>query len=109
MNEFEWWTLIVGLVVGGTVVGLLTTMFARRDEDLEADEREAEAIFIANHLAAGGVPVDPELVARVLDAHREYLNLPAPIAIVPAEEGPAEGHAAQDQPAADTPMTRPTT
>ncbi len=107
MNEFEWWSLIVGLVVGGTVVGLLTTTFARRDDDLEADEREAEATFIASHLTGGGTPVDRELVVRVLDAHREYLGLPAPIAIVPAEGEPGEDGPAEGQPA-ETPMTRPT-
>ncbi len=53
------------------------------------------------------MPVDRELVARVLDAHREYLGLPAPIAIVPAEDEPGEGGPAEGQPA-ETPMTRPT-
>src|SRR5512135_1887579 len=98
MAEFQWWVLILGLVAGGTVVGLLTTSFSRTDDDLEADERAAESTFIANHLAAGGEPVDPALVARVLEIHREYLGLPAPTAIV----------AAEDQAPTDTPMTRPT-
>ena len=100
MTEFQWWVLIVGLVVGGTVVGLLTTSFQRTDADLEADEREAEATFIAGHLSSAGAAVDAATVASVLEAHREYLGLPAPVAIVPADV---------DQPETDTPMARPTT
>jgi hypothetical protein len=88
MSGFQWWVLIVGLALGGGGVWLLTTSFARRDLDLEPDEREAEATFIAGHLASGGHPIDRETVARVLEAHREYLGLPAPIAIV-APDGSA--------------------
>jgi hypothetical protein len=81
MVEFQWWVLILGLVAGGTLVGLLTASFSRRDADLAADERKAEATFIAGHLA-----LDRATVEDVLEAHREYLGLPAPDAIVPADE-----------------------
>jgi hypothetical protein len=92
MSEFQWWVLIVGLVVGGTVVGLVTRSFTRHDADLEADEREAEATFLASHLTAGGGAVDRATVARVLEAHREYLELPAPDAIVSAEGSARDRH-----------------
>lgn len=91
MSGFQWWLLIVGLVVGGAVVAVLTMNAARGDADLAADEREAEATFIAAHLADRGVGIDRATVARVLEAHREYLALPAPDAIVPAESIPGDG------------------
>jgi hypothetical protein len=96
VSGFQWWTLIVGLALGGGGVWLLTTSFARRDVDLEPDEREAEATFIASHLAPGGRPIDRATVAEILAAHREYLGLPAPIAIV-APEGSADEALTRDR------------
>jgi hypothetical protein len=90
MTEFQWWVLIAGLAVGGTVVALMTMSIPRGDDDLAADERAAEATFIAAHLSAEGGGVDPTTVERVLEAHREYLGLPVPDAIVPAEAVPPE-------------------
>jgi hypothetical protein len=89
MSEFQWWLLIVGLVIGGTVVGLLTANFSRDETDLDPDERDAEATFIAGHLRAAGHLIDAADAARVLEAHREYLGLPAPVAIVPADRAAA--------------------
>jgi hypothetical protein len=86
MAEFQWWLLIAGLVTGGAVVALLTMDTARRDEDVPDDELTAEATFIAAHLAAAGRAVDGETVALVLQAHRAYLELPPPDALVPAEQ-----------------------
>jgi hypothetical protein len=85
MAEFQWWLLIVGLVVGGAIVALLTMDTSRGDEDLPEDERAAEATFIATQLAGEGRAVDDETVAAVLRAHRAYLRLPAPDAIVPVD------------------------
>ena len=85
MNEIQWWLLIVGLVAGGAVVAVLTMSPRRTDDDLPPDERNAEATFIAAHLEATGENVDRATVARILETHREYLGLPAPDAIVPAE------------------------
>jgi hypothetical protein len=114
MAEFQWWVFIVGLAVGGTVVGMLVTRLQRTDADLEADEREAEAMFIAGHLSDSGTRVDAATVAVILEAHREYLGLPAPVAIVPADAPPTPPSwpappAPPDQPATDTPITSPTT
>ncbi|HYL41309.1 MAG TPA: hypothetical protein VET90_08380 [Candidatus Binatus sp.] len=92
MAEFQWWVLIVGLVVGGSVVGFLTASFSRHDVDLESDERAAEATFIASHLASTGLAVDPPTVDRILEAHRQYLALPAPLAIVPADGSAGDRH-----------------
>lgn len=119
MAEFQWWVFIVGLAVGGTVVGMLVTRFQRTDADLEADEREAEAMFLAGHLSDRGTRVDAATVAVILEAHREYLGLPAAVAIVPADSPPGDApptppsrpalSAPPDQPATDTPITSPTT
>ena len=83
MAEFQWWLLIVGLITGGAVVALMTMDTSRRDEDLPDDEQAAEATFLTAQLAIGGRPVDRDSVARVLAAHRDYLRLPPPDAIVP--------------------------
>ncbi len=82
MSPFDWWVLIVGLVAGGTIVALLSADLSRHDADLAADEREAEATFIAAHLGSEGRPLDRDSVGRVLQVHREYLRLPTPDAIV---------------------------
>src|SRR5512143_4007953 len=92
MAEFQWWLLIVGLVVGGTVVGLLSARFARTDGDLAADERAAESTFIAANLGTAGGRIDRATVATILEAHREYLGLPAPDAIVREGSSAGDGH-----------------
>jgi hypothetical protein len=89
MAEFQWWLLIVGLVAGGTIVALLMMDASRRDEDVPSDEAAAEATFIAARLAGTDRPIEAPAVARVLAAHREYLRLPPPDALV--EIDPAEG------------------
>ena len=43
MAEFDWWLLVLGLVVGGGLVYLVLADGARRDADLEAEELPAEA------------------------------------------------------------------
>jgi hypothetical protein len=78
MADYVWWFLLVGIVVGGAMVALLSMDFSRREQDLEADEREAEASLIAAQLAAGGRSVDRAAVALVLQAHRDYRRLPPP-------------------------------
>jgi len=87
MAEFQWWLLIVGLVTGGVIVAIVTMDTSRRDVDVPDAERAAEASFIAAQLAADGRPLDREAVASVLEAHRAYLGLLPPDAIVPVEDG----------------------
>ncbi|HEX7950763.1 MAG TPA: hypothetical protein VF494_10475 [Candidatus Limnocylindrales bacterium] len=85
MAEYVWWFLIVGLVAGGAVVAFFMADVLRRDEDIDATEREAEASLIAAQLAADGRAVDARTVTAVLRAHRDYRRLPPPDRLERAE------------------------
>jgi hypothetical protein len=78
MAEFQWWLLIVGLVAGGALVAVISMDGARRDDELAAEERSAEATFLATQLAAAGEPIDRPTVEIVLRAHADYLRLRPP-------------------------------
>jgi hypothetical protein len=76
--QFDWWLLIVGFVLGAGLTGLVLAELRRREDDVTAREREAEAAWIASDLTAHGIPADAEAVAEVLRLHRLYLaSLPA--------------------------------
>jgi hypothetical protein len=94
MAEFDWWLLVLGLVVGGGLVYLVLAENARREADLEARELEAEASFISERLADVGLDVSRPTVADVLREHRAYLRLPPPDAIVSSEEEALEPYQA---------------
>ena len=100
MAEFQWWLLIVGLVAGGSLVGVVLMSNARREADLSDEERGAEATWIAGWLASEGRGVERDDVEAILLAHRDYLGLPPPDRLEPLEY-------ALDQPAT-TPMADPT-
>jgi hypothetical protein len=131
VGEYVWWFLIVGLVVGGALVAAISIDWSRRDEDIQADERDAEATVVAAQLAADDQPIGRTAVAAVLKAHRDYRRLPPPDRLVRLHDDGAEGPiggepavaperevvaepevaAASDEapyPPTDTPMTRPT-
>ena len=76
--EFNWWLLIVGLVIGAGLVYLVLADASRRDEEIDDGELPAEAAWIAAALEADGVPLAPETAERVLRLHREYLAGPPP-------------------------------
>ena len=100
MAEFDWWLLVLGLVVGGGLVYLVLAENARREADLEAGELEAEASFISERLADAGLDLTQPEVAEVLREHRSYLKLPPPDAIVTEVD---EGFEAAEPPAAEPP------
>ena len=77
-GEFNWWLLIVGLVLGAALTWLVMADTVRRDVDITERERPAEALWIAGNLAASGRPVDAARVEDVLRLHREYLAAPPP-------------------------------
>lgn len=85
MAEFQWWLLIVGIVAGGGLVGVVFMDNARRDADLSDEERRAEANWIAGWIASEGRSTSAEDVHAVLLAHRDYLELPPPDRLAPAE------------------------
>jgi hypothetical protein len=82
MAEFQWWLLLLGLVAGGGLVAIVSMDGRRRDEDLAALERRAEATWIAERLAGRDPHVDARTVEAVLRTHREYLSLPPPDQLV---------------------------
>jgi hypothetical protein len=76
--QFDWWLLIVGFVIGAGLTGLVLAELRRREDDVTAGERAAEAAWIAADMTAHGIPADPEAVGEVLRLHRLYLaSLPA--------------------------------
>lgn len=100
MTDYVWWFLIVGLVIGGAVVAVISIDFSRRAEDVAADELEAEATLIAGQLRADGSTIDAATVAEVLRADRQYRRLPPPDRLEPVGPEPAasaDGHA-DDEP-----------
>lgn len=80
MAEFQWWLLLVGLVAGGGLVAVVTMDGRRREEDLAALERRAEAAWIAERVTTADV--DGRAVESILRLHREYLGLPPPDALI---------------------------
>jgi hypothetical protein len=76
--EFNWWMLMVGLVVGAGLVWFVVADQRRREVDIDADERAREALWLSTALADEGEKVSPEVAERLLALHRAYLEAPPP-------------------------------
>jgi hypothetical protein len=76
--EFNWWLLIVGLVIGASLTWLVMADLTRRDEDVDAAEQAGEARWIETILTDAGRPIGADRVADVLRLHRDYLAAPPP-------------------------------
>jgi hypothetical protein len=76
--DFNWWLLIVGLVLGAALTWLVMAESTRRDADLDETERRGEALWIASMLSTPDRPADATDVEEVLRLHREYLAAPPP-------------------------------
>jgi hypothetical protein len=87
--EFNWWLLMVGLVVGAGLVWFVVADQRRREVDVDAQERAREALWLSASLADEGEDVSPETAERLLALHRAYLAAPPPDAVVSA--GPPPG------------------
>jgi hypothetical protein len=87
--EFNWWLLIVGLVVGAGLVWLVVADSRRREVDVREAERAAEALWIAEAMADAGRPIGDGDVLDVLRLHAAYLAASPPDEPFddPAEEG----------------------
>ena len=84
-GDFNWWLLIVGLVIGAGLVWLILADSSRREADVTARERPSEARWIGDQLRRAGHSVDDDAVADVLDLHAMYLTGLPPDE--PAEDG----------------------
>jgi hypothetical protein len=85
--EFNWWLLIVGLVIGASLTWLVMAETTRRESDVADAERRPEARWISMILAHTGRDVPADRVEEVLRLHRDYLAAPPPDE--PDEQEPA--------------------
>ena len=76
--EFNWWLLIVGLVVGAGLVWVVVMDSRRREVDVDDAERPREALWLSRMLEEEGRLVSPEIAERLLVLHRAYLEAPPP-------------------------------
>jgi hypothetical protein len=76
--EFNWWLLIVGLVVGAGLVWLVVLDSRRRESDIEEIEAAREALWLSTVLDEEGIDVSPASAGRLLELHRAYLDSPPP-------------------------------
>lgn len=96
--EFNWWLLIVGLVVGAGLVWFVVLDARRREEDVEDIERAREAAWLSSTMADEGYDVPVEAAERLLTLHRRYLEAPPPDEDpwIPTDE-PVSGSADDDR------------
>lgn len=78
--EFQWWLLLVGLVIGALLVFLVMADFSRSADEQADLELGQEATWIAGLLSPADGQVDPALIEEVLRLNREWLAGPAPLA-----------------------------
>lgn len=78
MAEFDWWLLIVGLVLGAGLTWLVVSDARRRDVDLDERERASEVAWIVARLTPSHRRIDAAVVGDVLEEHRGYLAAPPP-------------------------------
>ena len=84
-TEFNWWLLIVGIVVGARLVWLVLADVRRREDEVGKAERRFEAVWIADTLRSSGTSIEPDTAEQVLDLHQVYLSS------LPPDEAPMEG------------------
>lgn len=82
MAEFDWWLLLVGVVVGAALTWLVLAESGRHDRDVDESETAAEAAWIAGALRADGRSLEAADAEAVLRAHRRYLGFPPPDELV---------------------------
>ena len=76
--EFNWWLLIVGLVVGAGLAWFVLMDARRREVDVDERERPREALWLSRMLGDEGQSVSPDAAERLLVLHRAYLEAPPP-------------------------------
>lgn len=76
--EFNWWLLIVGLVVGAGIVWFVVADMRRDEDEVDDAERPREALWLATVLEREGHAVTPDAAVRLLELHQAYLGAPPP-------------------------------
>ncbi len=95
--EFNWWLLIVGLVVGAALTWLVMSESVRRDIDVTESEQRGEARWISALVSGAGRPIAPERIEEILRLHREYLAAPPPDEPIEPVDGPVPSAGASDR------------
>ncbi len=90
-TEFNWWLLIVGLVVGAGVVWLVLADARRREVDIAEREREGEARWIGEAMRDAGRTVSDADALDILRLHEAYLAAPPPDEVEPLDEAQPAG------------------
>jgi hypothetical protein len=98
--EFNWWLLIVGLVVGAGLVWVVVMDSRRREVDVDDAERPREALWLSRMLEDEGRLVSPEIAERLLVLHQAYLEAPPP-------DDPPTDVAIEPEPGTGTATTAP--
>jgi hypothetical protein len=108
--EFNWWLLIVGLVIGAGLVWFVVADARRREQEIDDDELPREALWLAATMEHEGHAVSPEAAERLLRLHREYLDAPPPDDPDPQEAVPVRTGSGSTVPSgatSDTPNVAP--
>ena len=90
ISEFNWWLLLLGLVVGGGLTWLVLAETRRREQDLEEQDLADETVWLEERLAEEGRALSVATIERVVQLHREYL------AVVPAVDDADEWRPDED-------------
>jgi hypothetical protein len=99
-DEFQWWLLLVGLVIGALLVFLVMVDFTRSADEQTEAELAREAAWMAGLLRPTDGEIDPALIHEILRLHREWLAG----ATSPAIDAPAtDAGASSGQPPANEP------
>jgi len=77
-DAFNWWLLIVGLVVGAGLVWVVLADTRRRELDVGERERASEARWIGDAMRTAGRRVDDVDALDILRLHEAYLAAPPP-------------------------------
>ena len=72
-DEFQWWLLLVGLVIGALLVFLVMVDFARSADEQAEAEVLREADWISGILQPTDGHIDPVLIGEILRLNREWL------------------------------------
>ncbi|HLY13896.1 MAG TPA: hypothetical protein VKR24_06065 [Candidatus Limnocylindrales bacterium] len=72
-DEFQWWLLLVGLVIGALLVFLVMVDFSRSADEQAEAEVVRESTWIAKVLQPTDGELDPNQIGEILRLHREWL------------------------------------